>query len=208
VSTSRKDFVETWLTEMPVGSTPTGTFEPIKYNIEDLISHGAKVIDSKTGAKKIALSQSAYYWFEDKTTGEIKIAVELEIRPQGLVIRSVGKNPKFSGEKPDAVDLYNAVLNDANRAIRLISDEVLTDAGKHIWDKLLATGHTISVYDSSAPGSSFATINTPAELDQFYDKSAGAFKKYQYVLAENGPIMLDLRSLFLGRRLRELCNIL
>lgn len=206
MSTSREDFVETWLTEMPVGSTPIGTFDPIKYNIEDLISNGAKVLNSKSGAKKIDLNQTAYYWFENNS--EIQIAVELEKRPQGLVVRSVGKNPKYSGKKPNAVDLYNAVLNDSDRAIRLMSDEVLTDAGKKIWDKLLASGHTISVYDSSAPGSSFVTIKTPAELDQYYDKSKHDFKKYQYVLAESGPIMLDLRSLFLGRRLRELCNIL
>jgi hypothetical protein len=206
MSTGREDFIETWLTEMPVGSTPLGTFDIIKYNIEDLIKEGAVVTNSNTGAKKIDLTQTVYYWFENNN--QIQIAVELEKRPQGLIIRSVGKNPKFSGQKPDAVDLYTAVLDDSDRAIKLISDEVLTDAGKRIWDKLLASGHTITVYDSTSPGSTFATIKTPAELDQYYDKSRHEFKKYQYVLAENGAIMLDLRSLFLGRRLRELCNIL
>ena len=203
---SREDFEKTWLIEMPVGSTPLDTFSTIKYNIDDLTKHGAKVIPLASGLKKIVLQQTAYYWFENNN--EIQIAVELEIKPQGLVIRSVGKNPKFSAARPDAVDLYNAVLTDSGRAIKLISDEVLTDSGKRIWEKLLATGHTITVYDSSNPGASFNTIKTPQEFDQYYNKSNREFKKYQYVLAENGPIMLDLRSLFLGRRYRELANIL
>jgi hypothetical protein len=115
--TCRTDFNETWLYEMPMGLGSFPMFNVIDYTIKDRIKSGAEVINLENGLRKIVGKQTAYYWYEKN--GIIILGVELSIKPQGLVVTGLAKNPKFKGP-PFASDLYDAILKDSNRSIRLV----------------------------------------------------------------------------------------
>jgi len=64
MTTSRTDFNETWLTEMPQGIGSFPMFDYLEYNIKDRIKSGSEVLDLKDDLKKIAGQQVVYYWYE------------------------------------------------------------------------------------------------------------------------------------------------
>ena len=200
--TGRTDFIETWLTEMPQGLGSFSTFDQIEYSINDRIKSGSKVIDVSQNTKKIIGQQVIYYWVEIKA--EITIGVELRIRPQGLVVSVVGKNPKYVGKSPYASDLYNLILTDSGKSIRLISDDSLSDEGYAIWKRLLQQGHKISVYDRSAPGKTFTTLDSIEDMNKYFGMNNTDFRRYQYVLSKSGEVLAETRSYFNTRRMREL----
>ena len=90
-----------------------------------------------------------FYWIEDNSN--IILAVELQIKPQALIVSLTGKHPNYTGKPPYASDLYNLILKDNNKSMRLYSDESLSDEGYAIWKRLLDQGHKISVYDKNKP---------------------------------------------------------
>jgi hypothetical protein len=200
--TSRTDFIETWLAEMPQGLGSFPTFDQIEYAIKDRIKSGSKVIDVSQNTKKIAGQQIIYYWIEIK--GEIAIGVELQIRPQGLVVSVVGKNPKYVGKSPYASDLYNFILTDSEQSIRLISDDSLSDEGYAIWKRLFQQGHKISMYDRSSPGKTFITLYSIEDMNKYFGMNNTDFRRYQYVLSKSGEVLAETRSYFNTRRMREL----
>lgn len=204
MTTSRSDFIETWLSEMPQGLGSLEMFDLVKYNILDRIKYGSKVVDLTNDLKKIIGKQIAYYWYE--SNNEILLAVELQIKPQGLVVTALGKNPKVKG-KPYASDLYNAILNDSNRSIKLLSDIDISDDAFKLWSRLLSMGHNISVYDRESPGSTFKTINSLHDLQSFFKNDDTDYRRYQYVLSETGEMLAETRSYFNSRRLRELSGL-
>lgn len=200
---SRQDFNETWLTEMPMGLGSFDTFDAIKYNIEDLLKNQIKSQKIKDNLYTVNLPQTVYYWYQ--SGNEILLGVELEKKPQGLVVRLIGKNPKFIGRPPYASDLYVDVLqNSKDKSIRLISDETLSDEGKAIWDRLFDRGLNISIYDREFPGKSFQTFKTKQQMDKFFAKDDTDYKRYQYVLSESGEMLAETRGFFNTRRFREL----
>jgi hypothetical protein len=142
MSTNRTDFNETWLGEMPQGIGSFELFDMIEYNIKDRIKSGSPVIELGNGLKKIDGQQVKYYWYEKN--GSILLGSELAVKPQGLVVTGLAKNPKVSGA-PYASDLYNAILNDSNRSIKLLSDIDISNDAFKVWSKLLDMGHKISV---------------------------------------------------------------
>jgi len=200
---SRQDFNETWLSEMPMGLGSFDTFDAVKYNIEDLLKNGIKPEKVKDDLYTVDLSQTKYYWYQ--RGDQILLGVELEKKPQGLVVRLIGKNPKLKGSPPYASDLYVDVLqNNKDRSIRLISDETLSDEGKAIWDRLFASGLNVSVYDREFPGKSFKTFKTKQQMDKFFATDDTDYKRYQYVLSESGEMLAETRGFFNTRRFREL----
>jgi hypothetical protein len=202
-STSRTDFVNTWLVEMPAGLGSFETFDQIVYNISDLRKSGVKIVDLGNGLKRVDLPQSLYYWYQ--SDDQVILGVELDKRPQGLVVRLTGKNPKYRGKPPYASDLYIAVLNDnKTKSLRLLSDQSLSDEGRAVWDKLFSTGHSVSVYDQQNPGQSFVTFSNQQQMDQYFKHDDTDFKRYQYVLSLNGENLAETRSFFSTRRFREL----
>jgi hypothetical protein len=203
MTTSRTDFNESWLTEMPqnIGSFPL--YDALEYSIKDRIKSGSTVVDLGNGLKKIDGSQVKFYWYEKN--GIILLGAELSIRPQGLVVSSLAKNPKVKGA-PYATDLYDAILNDSNRAIKLLSDVDMSEEAFKMWSRLLTMGHKISVYDSSEPGKTFKTIDDVNELRQYFKNDDRNFRRYQYVLSESGEMLAETRSYFNTRRMRELTN--
>lgn len=201
--TGRTDFVETWLREMPTGLGSFETYDQLNYTIKDRIKNGSKpIVVNDADTKKIVGSHVAYYWVEGGD--EILLGVELQIRPQGLVVSLTGKHPAWRGKPPFASDLYNLILKDNNKSLRLISDNSLSDEGYAIWQRLLKKGHKISVYDKENPGRSFVTLDSLEDMAKYFAHDDTDFKRYQYVLSEPGEMLGETRSFFHIRRHREL----
>lgn len=200
--TGRTDFIETWLAEMPQGLGSFQTFDQVEYAIKDRIKSGSKVIDVDSKTKKIVGQQIAYYWVESNK--EILLGVELQIRPQGMVVSVTGKNPKYKGNPPYASDLYNLILYDSGKSIRLISDDSLSDEGYEIWKRLFRQGNKISVYNREEPGKTFTTLDSIEDMNKYFGKDNTDFRKYQYVLSNSGEVLAETRSYFNTRRMREL----
>ena len=108
MATSRTDFNNTWLTEMPSGVSPISLYDSICRSIFDRIKYGGKVIQLENNLNKIEGVHVIHYWYGDNT--EIILGVELDVKPQGLVVTMIGKNPKYKNQPPYASDLYNAIL--------------------------------------------------------------------------------------------------
>lgn len=203
--TSRTLFNETWLMEMPRGIGSFELFDMIEYNINDLKQHNNRITSLGNNFFKVDLSTSVYYWYE--TGGQILLGVELEKLPHGWVIRATGKNLKARGKKPWASDLYDAVLKDSGKSIRIISDSDLSDEGYTIWKRLYQLGHQISVYDQADPGKTFKAFNSEAEFEKYFKDDEAAYKRYQFVLSESSGISLtETKINFRLRRYHELIN--
>jgi hypothetical protein len=205
IGDSRTDFNESWLTEMPTGIGKIDTYDFIKNTILKRIAQGATVIDKSDNLKKIDGSQTKFYWYQHDA--DIVLAAELSVQRQALVVNVIGKSPLYRGKPPFAADLYDAILRDNHMSIRLMSDTQLSDDGYHIWKKLFALGHVISVYDRKEPGTSHTAFKDADEMDRFFKNHDPAYKRYQYVLSETGNFGETL-SFFLTRRMRELSGLL
>lgn len=203
MTTNRSDFNATWLLEMPKNIGSFQLFDMLEYNIKDRVQSGSNVADLGNGLKKIVGQQVAYYWYEDK--GQILLGAELAIAPQGLVVTGLAKNHRMSGP-PYASDLYDAILNDSGRSIKLLSDTDMSENVFEVWARLLTMGHHISVYDNSNPGQSFNTVNTIDELKKYFQDNE-SYRKFQFVLSESGEMLAETRSYFNTRRMRELAGL-
>jgi hypothetical protein len=200
---SRENFEKTWLVEMPTGLGNFETYDALVYHINDLLNNGVNPVDLGNNIKKIVLSQTIYYWLEDKQS-TIILGVELEKRPQALVVMLTGKNPKYRGKQPYASELYKFILDDnKNLSIRLMSDDSLSDEGKAIWDRLFNIGLNVSVYDKQKPGKTFTTFKNSDEMNRYFQHDDTDFKRYQYVLSEIGNMLAETRSYFHIRFFRE-----
>jgi len=204
MTTNRTDFNETWLAEMPRGLGTFPMYATVKYSIRDRIKSGSPVIDLGNSLKKIQGQQVVYYWYEKD--GNILLGAVLDIRPQGLVVSALGKLPDFIGP-PYASDLYDAILNDSNRSIKLISDIDLSEDAFKLWSRLVDMGHSVSVFDRTNPGQSFTTIKNADDLKTYFAHDDTDFRKYQYVLSESTEMLAEVRSYFNTRRMRELAGI-
>ena len=198
---SRDSFNETWLSEMPSGLGSFETFDALEYTIKGLLKHGLTPKELADGLKRIISDDLYFYWYE--ADGEIALAVELERKPQGLVVSVVGKNPKLRGKAPYASELYSAILKDTDKSVRIVSDTQLSDEGLALWKKMLTLGHKITVYDQDEPGKTFRSFDTPDELDAFFKHDDDDFKRYQYVLSESTQKLGELRARFNLRKYRE-----
>lgn len=204
VPNSRQDFIDTWLTEAPEGVGSFETFDALEYQIRDFIKHGVAVKDLDNNLKKIELSQSVIYWYEDQHKNII-LASALAKSPQALVVEMTGKNPRYKNKPPYASDLYHVVLQDnKTHSIRLLSDRALSDEGKKLWDRMFQKGDSVSVYDRENPGRTFKTFDSQAEMDSYFKHDDTDFRRYQYVLSAPGEMLAETRSFFHLRRFREL----
>jgi hypothetical protein len=203
---NRTQFTESWLKEFPERIPGTELIDMLRFNIKDMIKSNAKVQTVKNDLKKIETVSTIYYWYGDNTNPVL--AIELSKTSDSLVVNAVGKT-KNSGP-PYASDLYHEVLVDqkkTNKSIQLFSDQVMTDAGLTIWKNLLKRGHKISVYDVKLPGQSFKTIDDEQELLDFFKDDDLDYRDYRFVLSENLDILLNTKSFFLTKRLRELSGL-
>jgi hypothetical protein len=206
MTTSRTDFNETWLVETPmgVGKMGDGFFNTIINGIQEYIDAEMVPESMANGFKKIQGQQVAYYWHENDNV--ITIASEFTIKPQALVVNGVAKNPNVKSSV-SAVDLYDAVLSDNYKSIKLMSDSTLSDDGYNLWKRLLQSGHTISVYDKMNPGQSLISIKTVDDMNDFFKHGDKDYRRRQYVLSESNIKLAETRSYFNTRRMRELSGL-
>jgi hypothetical protein len=204
MTTSRTDFVDTWLNEMPSGLGSFETYDGLVYTIKDLLKNNAKKIQVDTNLYKIELQSSVCYWYE--SNNKILLGVILDKKPQGLVVGLTGKLPSLRSKAPYASDLYHLILKDSGKNIRILSDTQLSDQGYAVWKQLFAKGHKVSVYDRNQPGKTFKTFNNPNEMDQYFAQDDTDYERYQFVLSEQTNIA-ECRSFFNIRRYRELTGL-
>lgn len=203
--TSRNDFSDTWLFEMPSGLGSFEIFDAFEYSIKDLIKTGIKQTEVKNNFYKIELTNSVYYWYE--INGIIALGSQLYKKPQGLVVSITAKNPMFRGKSPYASDLYKNILSDSPLNIRILSDTQLSDEGYSIWKNLFNQGLKISVYDKINPGKSFKIFDNKNEMDEYFKHDDDDFKRYQYIVSENIMQIAECKSFFNTRRYRELAGL-
>jgi hypothetical protein len=203
--TSRTNFNESWLSEMPNGIGGTETYSAVNFNIRERIKYGSQVTKVNDNLFKIIGHQTAYYWYQENDV--ITLGTELQITPQALVVTMTGKNPSYNKKPPYASDLYNGILQDNDIAIRLYSDTKLSDEGYSIWKRLFKMGNNVSIYDSNSPGTSFKTFHSQSEMDQFFEKNSPEHERYQYVLSRKGEMLAETNSFFNTRRYRELSGV-
>ena len=136
-STSREDFNESWLVEMPMGLGFFSTFDGLKQDIRNLYDSGVNITNVSDDLRSYVGSQVAYFWYVDPHENPILIT-QLDIKPQALVVSMTGKNPKYKGRPPFTTDLYNVILDSTGRSIRLMSNNVLSDEVYDVWKRLLS----------------------------------------------------------------------
>lgn len=199
---SRENFNKSWLTEMPMGTDARSTYAGIVTDINDRLSHGIERIQVSDNLYKIEGEYTAFYWYEESK--HILLACCLERIPHGYVVSMVGKDPTLIRTSPYTSDLYSAILADKHHSIRLMSDRYLTDEGLAIWKRLFASGHHISVYDANSPGNSFVILNSEEEMLEFFKKHDPEYRRFQYVLSESIHDLVEVKTVFNIRRMREL----
>lgn len=202
---SRHDFETTWLAEMPMRVGDLDPFEQLKDNIKSRRSYST-VVQLASGLFKIESDQLIHYWYE--TTDGIQLAVELEVRPQALVVLLVGKDPALKGQPPYASDLYLAILDDRDRSVRLSSDQMLSDEGFAIWKRLFNDGARVGLYDRANPGQSFEQFDSLEQMTSYFKHHGTDMKNFQYVLSPTSPALGETMCFFGTRRYRELGGIL
>lgn len=202
--TSRSDFHDTWLAEMPSGLGSFETYDGFAYSIKELKKIGKKSEKVAGDLYKIELSNSVYYWFEKDN--KILLGTQLEKKPQGLVVSITGKHPQLRGSPPYASDLYDLILKETESNIRILSDTQLSDQEYAIWKNLFLKGHRIGVYDINAPGKSFRIFQNQSEMDEYFKDDDTDYERYQFVLIENKNIA-ECLSDFNIRRYRELSGL-
>ena len=203
-TTSREDFNDTWLTEMPMGLGTFSTYDGLRQDIHNLINFGVQVSNMGNNLRSYVGNQVAYFWYVDPQSEEPILITELDIKPQALVVSMTGKSPKYKGKPPYASELYSVILSSTGRSIRLMSDETLSDEGYDIWKRLLSQGYRVSVYDKEHPGQTMITIDTLDDMKKYFKTEDPSFKQYQYVISESGECLAETRSFFNTRRMREL----
>lgn len=204
----RIDFCRTWLFESPMGSGLFPTYDGLCYAITGL-SNDHTVVHVSNNLRKIEVGNLIFYWYVDANEN-ILLGSELYVRPQGLVVSITGKNSAIKGQPPFASNLYVDIINDTQRAIRLLSDDSLSDEGFNVWKRLYNDGLCISVYDKSEKmaGQSYKKLNTYQDFESFYKIGDPTYKNYQYVLAKTkSPALAETFAFFNLRRMRELAGL-
>jgi hypothetical protein len=201
---NRTNFNETFLSEMPNGIGVFGTYPQLVSNIKEQIDYNANIIQLPNNLNKIIRSTTLLYWYGDENN--IILGCELRIESEGLVVSLTGKSPDYKKKPPYASELYNAILDDSNRSLRLLSDSNLSDEGFNIWKRLFDDGRNVSIYSLNNPGQSFKPFKTFNDMEQYFAHNRLDLNKYQYVLSESGDQFGDIIAIFGIRRARELCG--
>jgi hypothetical protein len=201
---SREDFAESWLSEMPAKLGDFGeTFSIVERSIRDWISDGHQTENLSDSLYRLSGENIEYYWFQNDE--DILVAAELEKKSQRYAVSVVGKNPRYKNKPPYATDLYQEILSRIPLSL-LFSDAQLSDDGIALWKKMIQDPSlSVSVYDRESPGQSFKTVEKPEDLDHYIGPS---HSRYRFVLSKKGQSLSETRSYFNLRRYRELAGAL
>ncbi|VVC05897.1 Uncharacterised protein [uncultured archaeon] len=201
----RDDFCISWLSESPQNIGKTEMYWALYSVIVDMKRlPNVKQIYLGNGYRKIVLQETMYYWNE--VDGEIILGVELWKKNSVLLVQMLGKNPKYRGKPPYAIDLYELIIEDnENSILRLQSDSKLSEDGIKVWEKLLDDGYDIVVYDIREPGRIHAHFEAKNDFLQYFGKDP-SFINYRFgVFKEN--MLAECISQFSIRRIRELSGL-
>jgi hypothetical protein len=188
---------------MPERVGELDTYDVLNWSIKERISGGETPVQVEPGLYKLG-NQILLYWMG--APNRVDLAMELEQKPQSLVVNLTGKRPGLRGKPPHATDLYVAILND-NATSLVISDTKLSDAGVNVWKRLVQMGYYITVYNTHNPGQSRKTIKTPHELDEFLGFDDSDYQYWRFVLSKPGTQIGETVSAFNTRRYRELAGM-
>lgn len=202
---SRQNFKNTWLCEMPSGSGTFETFDVLTYSISDFLKHGIAPEQISGSLNRIIAGDNHFYWYHDNNS--ILIATELHRKPEGLVVSLTGKNPKLKGKPPFTSQLYSDILKHSDKSIRILSDTQLSDEGFSMWKRMLSLGHKISVYDAENPGKTFKSFEKQSDFDEYFKDDDTDFMRYQFILSENILDFCSVRASFNLRLHRENSNL-
>lgn len=202
---TRQLFMESWIKESPMRTSPRNDFNVLVSEINEFTPYGST---EETSPGIFVLTTGTKIIVYAKTDDNITAVIATEKTPQSLVVYSTAKHPSSQGKPPYMSDLYLTALDKATgQSIRFSSDKTLTDAGYDVWERLLRSGATISVYDKTKPGQSLVKIQSIDDLKKYWDYPK-EFSNYQYVLSESIDCWVnDVFTHFSTRRLRELANI-
>ena len=200
---SRKSFYESWMIESPERIQPLNGFRSLLDNL-------LVFMDSYPS---IEIEQDIYYlegqhiiYFYHKIGNIITTIVELEKKPQALWVVNMAKDEKYQGAPPYMTDIYKEILYLSNgRSLVFTSDKMMTNSGIKVWKKLLDSGYSISVYDSSQPGQSLTRLTDAAELEKYIGNKD--YQKYRFILSESSNWLAQVKETFTIRRTRELAGI-
>lgn len=200
---SRKSFYESWMVESPERIQPLNGFRSL---LDNLLSF----MDSYPS---IEIENDIYYlegrsliYFYHKIGNIITTIVELEKKPQSLWVVNMAKDEKYQGAPPYMTDIYKEILYLSNgRSLVFTSDKIMTNSGVKVWKKLLDSGYTVSVYDSSQPGQSLTRLSNAEELEKYIGNKD--YQKYRFILSESNKWLAQVKETFTIRRTRELAGI-
>jgi hypothetical protein len=182
---SRWQFYESWLLEYPQRIESRYDFPGLLNILSEFIS----IFGETQVAQNIfkSESESSLYIF-GKVDDVISIISYMEKTSQSVKIMNTQKNERFTGTRPNAVDVYLTALEIVKpRSLVFTSDNQMTDKGLEIWKKLLSIGKHVSVYDitdKSRTGQTLKQISSPKEMEQYFTNDRSG-QRYRYVLSES-----------------------
>ena len=200
---SRKSFYESWMAESPERIASLNGFGALLDNLQGFMDSYPSVEIEKD---IFYLEGSAVIYFYHKIGNIITTIVELEKKPQALWVVNMAKDPKYQGAPPYMTDIYKEILYLSNgRSLLFTSDKMMTNSGIKVWKKLLDSGYTISVYDTSQPGQSLTRLANAEELEKYIGNKD--YRKYRFILSEATNWLGCVKEHFTIRRTRELAGI-
>lgn len=200
---SRKSFYESWMAESPERIHPLNGFRSLLDNLRGFMD----------SYPSIEIENDIYYlegrdiiYFYHKIGNIITTIVELEKKPQALWVVNMAKDEKYQGAPPYMTDIYKEILYLSNgRSLVFTSDKMMTNSGIKVWKKLLDSGYTVSVYDSSQPGQSLTKISNVDDLEKYIGNKD--YQNYRFILSESTKWLTQVKETFTIRRTRELAGI-
>jgi len=198
-------FKKTFLSESPIalGKGHSNALDIISNNINERLQLGYKKESLGRNCFRLESESFLYYWFVNNNN-EIILAVEIEKQSLAAIVRFLGKDIRYAHKEPFAYKLFEIIIEDLQKPLRLISDESITIDGFNNWLKLFDRGYKIFIYnnENNNAGQSLKQLRSKNEMEEFYGKEA-QYKNWQYVVTESKKIDNIIDS-FMLRRTREL----
>lgn len=200
---SRRDFVESWLMEMPELIGDLESHDHLAWTVRERKQRGQTPTEISPGIYKLPGDQVVIYWMG--AADRVDVGVELSRKAQSLMVNLTGKNPQLRGKPPHASQLYAAILDDADVSL-VMSDSQLSRHGAAIWRDLIKQGYYVTAYNIQSPGQSRTTLNNIDDLDRFLSADTN-YRQWRFVLSKPGQQMAETVSFFNTRRYRELAGL-
>ena len=206
INDGRQCFYESWVRESPARTFGSMSWqEALDQLTTSMTNNSASIKNITPNIYCLIIPDAVYIYYKDNIN--IKAIVQLEPKPDSLNVIATNKDPAYKGQSPYITDLYIAALSvTGDKSIRLSSDNVMTDEGFGIWQRLFNQGHIISVYDSSNFRTLPIKITNLTDLKQYFNDGF-KYKNYRFAISENLYNSEKIFGQFMVRRTRELAGI-